>query len=272
VTANPSSPASRARDSPSSTPEPTAVNNQRLFVHAAVSCSILALTAGSASAQSLFRKPTTVTEDRLPLASAPAPIVAGQPLPPNPVADLDGVSLYAIQPLPPRQIQINDLVTIIVNQSSKIERDQTLETDKETSTQVDVNQFIDLGKLFTEGQFVASNSSRLPSIDVNSGRTFDGQGDMGREDRITARITAKVIDVKPNGLVVLEARASLFTDDEEQLMLISGICRVEDVTQSNTIQSTQLADLRLEVINGGEVRDAAKKGFITKALDAIFAF
>lgn len=248
------------------------MNNQRLFVCAAASSSMLILTAGNASAQSLFRQPTGATEDRLPLAAAPAPIVAGQPLPPNPVADLDGVSLYAIQPLPPRQIQINDLITIIVNQSSKIERDQDLTTEKKSNTRVDVNEFIDLGKIFTDFQFVKANTSNLPSIDVNSGRKFDGDGEMGREDRITARITAKVIDVKPNGLVVLEARASMFTDDEEQLMLISGICRVEDVTQSNTIQSTQLADLRLEVINGGEIRDAAKKGFITKALDTIFAF
>ncbi len=248
------------------------MNNQRLLVLFVVSGSTLAFTAGSASAQSLFRKPTGVQEDRLPLAAPPPPIVAGQPLPPNPVADLDGVSLYAIQPLPPRQIKTNDLITIIVNQSSKIERDQELKTDKETSTTVDVTEFIDLAKIFTDGQFVAADTSNLPSIDVNSGRTFDGDGEMGREDRITARITAKVIDVKPNGLVVLEARASLFTDDEEQLMLISGICRVEDVTQSNTVQSSQLADLRLEVINGGEIRDAAKKGFITKALDAIFAF
>ncbi len=248
------------------------MTDRRPIVRFVVSGTVLAILAGNASAQSLFRQPTGTKEDNLPLAAPPPPIVAGQPLPPNPVADLDGVSLYAIQPLPPRQIKTNDLITIIVNQSSKIERDQALKTDKETSTTVDVNEFIDLGKVFTDFQFVKADTSNLPSVDVNSGRTFDGDGEMGREDRITARITAKVIDVKPNGLVVLEARASLFTDDEEQLMLVSGTCRVEDVTQSNTIQSSQLADLRLEVINGGEVRDAAKKGFITKALDAIFAF
>lgn len=235
---------------------------------AAASC--LALAAG-ASAQSLFRQPAAPAPERAPL-SAPPPIVAGQPLPPNPVADLDGVSLYAIQPLPPRQIQVNDLVTIIVNQSSKIERDQKLEADKDTSTEFDVNQFLNLQELLKEARLVDSDSSTLPSIDVSSKRKFDGEGKMDREDRITARLTAKVIDVKPNGLVVLEARASLFTDEEEQLMLISGTCRAQDITLTNTVQSTQMADLRLEIHHGGDVRDAAKKGFITRALDTIFAF
>jgi len=229
------------------------------------------LLAGNACAQSLFRQPAApAAVDSL--ASAPAPITAGQPLPPNPVADLDGVSLYAIQPLPPRQIQVNDLVTIIVNQSSKIERDQKLEADKDTSIDFDVKQFLNIQELLKEARLVSSDSSTLPSIDVSSGRSFDGEGKMDREDRITARLTAKVIDVKPNGLVVLEARASLFTDEEEQLMLVSGTCRAEDITQTNTVQSTQLADLRLEIHHGGELRDASKKGIVTKALDALFAF
>lgn len=227
--------------------------------------------SAAASGQSLFRQPAAPAPEPSPLTQPP-PVVAGQPLPPNPVADLDGISLYAIQPLPPRQIQINDLVTIIVNQSSKIERDQKLEADKDTSTEFDVNEFLNLQELFKEARLVANDSTTLPSIDVTSNRSFDGEGKMDREDRITARLTAKVIDVKPNGLVVLEARASLFTDEEEQLMLISGTCRAEDITLSNTVQSTQLADLRLEIHHGGDVRDAAKKGIITRALDTLFAF
>lgn len=231
----------------------------------------LSAACASASGQSLFRQPSGAPAQPSPLIQPP-PVVAGQPLPPNPVADLDGVSLYAIQPLPPRQIQVNDLVTIIVNQSSKIERDQTLEADKDTSIQFDINQFLDMQELLKEARLVAGDSTTLPSIDVTSNRSFDGEGKMDREDRITARITAKVVDVKPNGTVVLEARSTLFTDDEEQLMLISGSCRAEDITQSNTVQSTQLADLRLEIHHGGDVRDATKKGFITRALDTIFAF
>lgn len=225
----------------------------------------------NASAQSLFRQPTPAPEQPGGLVQPP-PVVAGQPLAPNPVADLDGVSLYALQPVAPRQIKVNDLVTVIVNQSSKIERDHKLEADKDTSTQFQVDAFVDFMELLTEGRLKSSGASNFPRIDLSSQRSFDGEGKMDREDRITARITATVIDVKPNGLVVLEARASLFTDEEEQLMLVSGVCRAEDITASNTIQSTQLADLKLEVYHGGEVRDAAKKGFVTRALDAIFAF
>src|SRR5690606_24123486 len=104
-----------------------------------------------------------------------------------------------------------------------------------------------------------------------SKREFTGDGAQERRDTITARITAKVLDVKPNGQVVLEARSSIISD-EEQVMLISGVCRAEDITLTNTVQSTQLADLRLEIHHSGELREAAKKGVLTKLLDTIFNF
>ena len=187
--------------------------------HAATVTTLVTLCAlaHDARAQSLFH-----TGSQAPGAPRPSAIVAGQPLPPNPVADLDGVSLYAIQPLPPRQIQVNDLVTIIVNQSSRIDRQQSLDTEKESKNRFAVNEFIDLGELLNARLRVNTNPN-LPRMDVNSKREFDGEGSQARRDAITARITAKVLDVKPNGQVVLEARASIISDDEEQVMLISGV-------------------------------------------------
>lgn len=236
--------------------------------HAATVTTLVTLCAlaHDARAQSLFH-----TGSQAPGAPRPSAIVAGQPLPPNPVADLDGVSLYAIQPLPPRQIQVNDLVTIIVNQSSRIDRQQSLDTEKESKNRFAVNEFVDLGELLNARLRVNTNPN-LPRMDVNSKREFDGEGSQARRDAITARITAKVLDVKPNGQVVLEARASIISDDEEQVMLISGVCRAEDISQSNTVQSTQLADLRLEIHHSGELREASKKGLFTKLLDTIFNF
>lgn len=228
--------------------------------------------ASAASAQSLFHVvPPAPPSAPAPGLPQPSSVVAGQPLPANPVANLDGVSLYAVQPLPPRQIQVNDLITIIVNQSSRIDRQQSLDTEKESKNRFEVNEFPDLGELL-QGRLRVNANPNLPRLDVNSKREFDGEGQQARRDAITARITAKVLDVKPNGQVVLEARASIISDDEEQVMLISGVCRAEDITQTNTVQSTQLADLRLAIYHSGELREASKKGIFTKLLDTIFNF
>jgi len=93
-----------------------------------------------------------------------------------------------------------------------------------------------------------------------------------RSDRFSDRITATVIDVKPNGVLVLEAKRTVKKDDEEQNLVLSGECRREDVTQNNTVLSTQLAELTLVSKNTGQVKDSATKGWIPRILEAIFNF
>ena len=84
--------------------------------------------------------------------------------------------------------------------------------------------------------------------------------------------TARVLEVKPNGTLLLEARRSIKTDREEALVVISGICRPDDVTVSNTVQSNQMYDMRLDVQNTGDVKNTADKGLITRILEGMFNF
>ncbi len=81
-----------------------------------------------------------------------------------------------------------------------------------------------------------------------------------------------MLDVKPNGTLVLEGRKQITTDDEYQRFLVTGICRAEDVSADNTVLSTQIADFNLRKTHKGNVRNATKKGFIPKLLDVINPF
>lgn len=217
--------------------------------------------SGLAAGQSLFQQ-----------APPPAPPAAPGAAAAAASAGLEGFSLIAVKPPEPREFRVHDLVTIIVNQSSKMTHDQSLDTEKKTTNSVSVESFLDLKQLLTELQWVDDVDETLDLIDLDTEQKFEGDGEFEREDRVTARLTAEVVDVKPNGTLVLEARTTMVTDKEEQTMLLSGVCRAEDVTEQNTIQSTQLSDLRLETRHSGDVRDASKKGIITRALEAIFNF
>lgn len=222
--------------------------------------------AGSATGQSLFQQPV------LPAAPATVEGMPGSEPTLNPVAELSAVSLYAVQPPKPRTVKVHDLITVIVNQSSKMTHDQSLDTDKKLTSKAAVNAFLDYTLLLKELQFRASTGAPLPRIDVTGQNKFEGDGEFEREDRVTARITAEVVDIKPNGTIVLEARSVVSTDKETQTMLLTGICRHEDITAQNTVQSSQLFDLRLETRHEGDVNNASKKGFLTRILEGIVAF
>ncbi|HPO94367.1 MAG TPA: flagellar basal body L-ring protein FlgH, partial [Phycisphaerales bacterium] len=93
-----------------------------------------------------------------------------------------------------------------------------------------------------------------------------------RKDNFTARIAAEIIDVKPNGNLVLEARKAIESNGEVSTMVLSGVCRGQDITKSNTIQSSQVANLTLKVEGDGDVKDAGSKGILTRVLDTLFNF
>jgi flagellar L-ring protein precursor FlgH len=179
---------------------------------------------------------------------------------------LQANSFLAIPPRRPRQFQVHDLITIIVRESTSYSSESETETEKETSVQTKLESWIDL----EAGNFAIVPSPMArgePNIKGSASRTFEGEGEIERKDDFVGRITAQVIDVKPNGLLVLGARKFIKTDEEEQRFELAGLCRAEDVNADNTILSSQLADLVVRKVHKGAVRKATQRGLIPKALD-----
>ena len=186
-------------------------------------------------------------------------------------AQLANVSYFSVPEPEPRVIKKHDQITVIIREESEFSSEGNTETKKEANMDARVTEFIklDLKDFAIRGGGIGDTP---PSIVGEGTREFKGEGTVDREDSFTARITARVIDVKPNGSLVLEGRKRITMDDEYQQFLVTGIARAEDVSADNTVLSTQLADFNLRKTHKGNVRNATKKGFIPKLLDVINPF
>jgi flagellar L-ring protein FlgH len=174
----------------------------------------------------------------------------------------------------PRTFAVHDLVTIVVRESTENDTKATLETEKETKLDGGIDAFpkFQLEDILN-GQLGASNFSKgKPQVGIDFKKEFEGDGTFKRKDTFTTRLTAKIIDIKPNGLLVLEARKHVQTDKETVSIVLTGTCRTEDVGGDNSILSTNLSDLRLTKNHEGEVKNATKKGLLTNLLEGFFAF
>ncbi|MCA9312242.1 MAG: flagellar basal body L-ring protein FlgH [Phycisphaerales bacterium] len=218
---------------------------------------IVAGLAQAAAAQSLFEMPPAGS-------GAPAPAA------PAPALPLDAVSLYAIQPPEPRTFQENDQITIIISEKNKLERSQSLDTEKDYQLDAAITQFLDLTKMLELRFNQQEETAELPMLGAGFNTKTENEGNYEREDTLTARVTARVVEVKPNGVLLIEARTTTITDNEVQTITLAGFCRQEDVTVANTVQSNQLYDMTLNVQHEGDVKRAAKKGLIPSFFDAIF--
>ncbi|BAM04818.1 flagellar basal body L-ring protein FlgH [Phycisphaera mikurensis] len=188
-------------------------------------------------------------------------------------ADVAQASWFAVTRPAPRTYGLHDLVTIVIREDLSTDFTSELEVEKASEWDGGVKQFphFDLGDLL---KLRINESAITPEIalDLEAERSFEGEGNYKRRDSMSARLTARVIDVKPNGTLVLEARKHLASDDEEVTLVATGTCRVDDITLDNTIFSTQLYDLHLTKQHHGELRRGTKKGPLTKLIDALFPF
>ena len=185
----------------------------------------------------------------------------------NPV--LEKYSLTAVKVKPPRKFIVHDLVTIIIREQRKYESDGALETKKKFDLKATVGAFLKVD----DGLLGASTfPNGKPDLDFKFINNVKNESDKEREDRFTTRITASVIDIKPNGNLVLEARARVMFDNEVSVVTLTGTARHVDVTPDNTILSTQLANKDIVVHNAGAVRDGSSRGWITRLLDVLKPF
>jgi len=223
-----------------------------------VSIALLLFAATSANAQSLLRR-------------TPPPVPVDQFGTADPNVELRQTSLLFVEAPKPKNFEVHDKVTIIISETSRQTSEQSLDTKKDVTLEAALEKFPDLAKLL-EGELTNGESDPIVEAAASANSKFKGDGTYERSDRFSDRVTATVIDVKPNGVLVLEARRTIQKDKETQVVVLSGECRREDVTEQNTVMSNQLADMALIVQNEGQVKDAATKGVLTRLFEAIFNF
>ncbi|MBU0718323.1 MAG: flagellar basal body L-ring protein FlgH [Planctomycetes bacterium] len=172
----------------------------------------------------------------------------------------------ALPPTPPKLFKPGDLITVIVREQRKFEADADLQTKKQFDAKSELNAFV---KATGGGLGAAAFRRGKPTIDYKYDHKIKNEADTSREDKFTTRLTAAIIDVKPNGVLVLEARARIQHDDETSFVTLTGNCRKEDVSADNTVLSTQIADKNTVIVNSGALKAAATRGWIPRILDLL---
>ncbi len=186
-------------------------------------------------------------------------------------AKLSQISFFAVPEQEPKTMKKHDLLTIIIREESETTSKAQNDLKKNAEVQAEVQQWFKLNfaNLTLKG---LQTPTATPGLDLTGLRTFHGEGEKDRTDSMTARITAEVLDVKPNGTLVLQARKHIKSDEEEQQFILTGICRAEDITPDNTVLSTQLYDLSLQKNVKGDVHQSTERGRIPKLLDFLNPF
>lgn len=170
----------------------------------------------------------------------------------------------------PRQqdFRMHDLVEIVVHEVSNHKTNTKTDAERDYSLSGALTDWLRLtgGNLRPDQQAYGD-----PKIGVEFEKELKSKAKVERQDTVSARFTAEVIDVMPNGNLLLEATHSVKVDEEETIITLTGICRSKDIL-NNSVLSTQLAQLDLQKHHKGIARDAGKRGLISGLLDFVWPF
>lgn len=174
--------------------------------------------------------------------------------------------------------RLNDLVTINVVESLSGSGKADTDTSRESTLDFELSNFLGMNKDFNlhnvfglKDLFKEPNVFE-PSISTSSKSKHKGAGDTNREGTLIATVTAKVIEVMPNGNLVLEGRKELTINDEKQILVLSGMVRPDDISSDNTIVSSKIADAQVYYVGDGVIQEKQSPGWMVRTLDYIWPF
>jgi flagellar L-ring protein FlgH len=176
------------------------------------------------------------------------------------------VSYYGVPPAKPKLLRKHDLVTIVIRENSQFSSNGTTDLKRTNDLDAIIDNYVTLG--WIKGPTLVNHTPVTPiELKTSGQRDFKGDAQLERDDTYTGRITAEVVDVKPNGTLIVQASEDIKTDDEEQKVTLIGTCRVEDITADNTVLSNQLFNLSLNKQHKGAVKDTTKRGWFERFFD-----
>jgi flagellar L-ring protein precursor FlgH len=169
-----------------------------------------------------------------------------------------------------RALQVGDLVTINIVETSKASKSAATKTGRESAIDAGIENALgyesQLKKIFPD-DFDNKNMFK-----ASLGSSFDGSGSTDRVESMTAFMTARVMNVTTNGNLYIEGRRQIRVNNETQFIILSGLIRPTDISPNNTVLSSYIADAKIEYLGSGAVSDKQRPGWLGRVVDVVWPF
>ena len=154
-----------------------------------------------------------------------------------------------------KAFKVGDIITVI------IEENTTASSDAQTATNY---------KNETSGGAGTGTLSFIPLWGLDSESKYKGDGQTDRQGSISGEMTAKIVEVLPNGNFKVEGKRLIRINGEHEMILVSGIVRARDIDAKNRVRSTHIADAEIVYDGKGVVDAGHEPGLFTKLVNWLF--
>lgn len=161
--------------------------------------------------------------------------------------------------------KIGDVLTIIISENTKIDNKVKRDLEKTTVNSLDFDG---------DNAQIKHIIPSIPDLkfEAESSKSLNGKSDYKDERKFEDRITVIVIDIHPNGNLVVMGTREREVGGDKQIIQASGIVQPRDISYDNSIRSEQVANFKLLSINDGVTKSYNEPGWLGKIVDFLWPF
>lgn len=169
-----------------------------------------------------------------------------------------------------RAFQPMDVVTVLIRENNFGKKKADTKTDSKFSFTAGIAALFGLEDKVSEVMPSGFNSSQM--VDATTNSKLDAKGETKREGSLTGTISAVIMEVMPNGLMRIEGSKIISMNAEEEIMVISGLVRQRDITAENSIDSSRIANMRIDFYGKGTLGEIQEPGWLFSFLKKVLPF
>ncbi len=153
--------------------------------------------------------------------------------------------------------RVGDIITVQLNEQTRSSKSASTSVSKDSST--DMGEPTILGKRLS-----VPPANNLVLTGINNESEFTGSGNSDQSNSLSGSIAVTITEVLPNGSFVVRGEKWMRLNQGDEYIRISGMVRPVDVSSSNTIESTKIANARISYGGKGTLNDSNRMGWLSR--------
>ena len=159
--------------------------------------------------------------------------------------------------------RVGDVLTIRLTESTAASKSAVTKTTKTTAV-------ADTGPTLF-GKTITAAGVPIFTTSLNGKDSFDGEGSSTQGNSFTGSLTVTVVDVQPNGNLVVQGDKTLKLNQGDEFVHLSGIVRRADIATDNTVTSDRVADAHISYSGKGVIDASNRMGWLARFFNSAFA-
>jgi flagellar L-ring protein precursor FlgH len=169
-----------------------------------------------------------------------------------------------------RAMQRGDILTVVIEINDRAEISNSSDRSRSGSQQMGVPQLLGIPQRLD--RVAPEGASMAAAVELDSQSSSKGSGSVSRNEKLTLRVAATIMDVLPNGVLSIAGQQEVRVNFELRELLVSGFVRPADVTRQNEITYDKIASARISYGGRGQITDMQQPRYGQQILETTLPF